>query len=462
MREGNDSNKMEVMNRREALLIIGKEGKMMRRKNVVLFSITFISLMLLVATTLFAQVKEVKIGVLYPLSGAAAAIGRDLQRAAEMTAEELVNSKKPDIDILMTKWGGIPNLGGAKLKLIFADHRGEPDRGADLAKRLIEDDKVVGLMGAYHSSVTKTVSAVAERYGVPMINDSSTSPDLTRRGFKWFWRVTPHDEYFTKDLFELLKGLTEGKVKGVKSVPKDQIKNLAYACENTEWGSSVGKTIEAYAKEYGFDIVKGLLYSANAPDLTSEAQALIAAKPDCMLFACYLSDSLLMIRTLKGMKAAPRFFWGQNAGFEMADFHKTLGADINGVLTRTVFIDKLAKVKKVAGQINDLYKKKYGDELTGATGRSVVGVQTWAYVLNRAGSTDPKAIQKACNEINIPGYELVMPWEGIKFDATGQNILGKGLIGQYQLTREGKISLEIIFPFDLATANMVYPFPGWK
>ena len=136
----------------------------------------------------------------------------------------------------MSKWGGIPSLGNAKIKLIFADSRGEPDRGADLAKRLIQDDKVVGLMGAYQSAVTKTVSAVAERYGVPMINDSSTSPDLTRRGFKWFWRTTPHDEYFDKDLFELLKGLTEGKVKGVKAVPKDQLKNLVYACENTEWG----------------------------------------------------------------------------------------------------------------------------------------------------------------------------------------------------------------------------------
>jgi branched-chain amino acid transport system substrate-binding protein len=416
---------------------------------------------LIVSSSLFAAEKEINIGVIYPLSGAAAAIGRDLQRAAELTAEELVNNKNPNVDIPMAKWGGIPNLGGAKIKLIFADHRGEPDRGADLAKRLILDDKVVGLMGAYHSSVTKTTSAVAERYGIPMINDSSTSPDLTRRGFKWFWRTTPHDEYFTKDLFELLKGLTEGKVRGVKAIPKDQLENLAYAFENTEWGSSVAKTVEAFAKEYGFNIVKGLLYSANAPDLTSEAQALIAAKPDCMLFACYLSDSLLMIRTLKGMKASPRFLWGQNAGFEMADFHKTLGADINGVLTRTVFIDKLARVKRVAGQINDLYKKKYGDELTGATGRSVVGVQTWAYVLNRAGSTDPNAIQKACNEINIPGDELVMPWEGIKFDATGQNILGKGLIGQYQW-KEGKIDLEIIYPFDLATANLVYPFPGWK
>jgi branched-chain amino acid transport system substrate-binding protein len=438
-----------------------KEDGMKPSKRIFIFLFVSILSILIVSPTLFAAEKEIKIGVIYPLSGALATIGRDLQRAAEFTAENLVNNKNPNVDVLMSQWGGIPNLGNAKIKLIFADSRGEPDRGADLAKGLILDDKVAGLMGAYQSAVTKTVSAVAERYGIPMINDSSTSPDLTRRGFKWFWRTTPHDEYFNKDLFELLKGLTEGKVKGVKSIPKDQLKNLAYACENTEWGASVAKNLEAFAKEYGFNIIKGLLYAGNSPDLSSEAQALIAAKPDCMLFASYLSDSLLMIRTLKGMKASPRFFWGQNAGFEMADFTKTLGVDTNGVLTRTVFIAKIAKVKRVAGQINELYKKKYGDDLTGATARSVVGVQTWAYVLNRAGSTDPKAIQKACNEIDIPGIELVMPWDGIKFDATGQNIKGKGLIGQYQL-KEGKIELEIIYPFDLATANMIYPFPGWK
>jgi len=424
------------------------------------FSVLILS-SVMVCSPLLAAEKEIKIGVIYPLSGALATIGRDLQRAAEFTAENLVNNKNPDVDVPMSKWGGIPGLGNAKIKLIFADSRGEPDRGADLAKRLILDDKVAGLMGAYQSAVTKTVSAVAERYGIPMINDSSTSPDLTRRGFKWFWRTTPHDEYFDKDLFELLKGLTEGKVKGVKAVPKNQLKNLGYACENTEWGANVAKDLEKFAKEYGFNIVKGLLYAGNSPDLSSEAQALVAAKPDGMLFASYLSDSLLMIRTLKGMKASPRFFWGQDAGFEMADFTKTLGGDTNGVLTRTVFIAKIAKVKKVAGQINELYKKKYENDLTGATARSVVGVQTWAYVLNQARSTDPKAIQKACNEIDIPGHELVMPWDGIKFDATGQNIKGKGLIGQYQW-KDGKAELEIIYPFDLATANMIYPFPGWK
>jgi branched-chain amino acid transport system substrate-binding protein len=433
---------------------------MKHKKTFLLPVIAFLSLLFIIPP-LFAQEKEIKIGVLYPLSGTAASTGKDLKRAAELTAD-IINNKTNGIDISMAQWEGIPSLKNAKIKLIFADHRGEPHLGADLAKKLILEDKVVGLMGAYQSSVTKTVSTVAERYGIPMINDSSTAPELTKRGLKWFWRTTPHDDFFNKDLFELLKGLTEGKVKGVKAVPGDQLKNIAYACENSEWGSSVAKSLDKFAKEYGFNITKKILYNSSSPDLTQEARALVSAKPDVMLFASYLPDALLMIRTLKDMKASTNFLWGQNTGFEMADFSKALGADTNGILTRTVFIAKITKVKKVAGQVNALYKKKYGDDLTGATARSVVGVQTWAYVLNNAASTAPKAIQKACNEIDIPANDLVMPWAGIKFDSTGQNILGRGLIGQYQKTREDKISLEIIYPFELATSNVIYPFPGWK
>jgi len=107
----------------------------MSRKQILFVFVLFLS-MVTMSSALFAAEKEVKIGVLYPLSGAAATIGRDLQRAAELTAE-IINNKTPGVDIPMAQWGGIPNLGGAKIKLIFVDHRGEPDRGADLAKRLI-------------------------------------------------------------------------------------------------------------------------------------------------------------------------------------------------------------------------------------------------------------------------------------------------------------------------------------
>jgi branched-chain amino acid transport system substrate-binding protein len=406
--------------------------------------------------------KTIKIGAIYPLTGGAAAAGRELRAGVEL-AVEIANNAMADIDMSMAKNAGIASMGGAKIEIIFKDHEGNPTLGADLAKKLILDDKVDGLLGCYHSSVTKTVSAVAEQYGVPMINGSSTSPALTQRGFKWFWRTTPHDVWFTRDLFEFLNGLTEGKVKGVAAVPKKDIMNLSSACEKTEWGSFVSELIQQFAKEYGYDLKKSMLYAKEAPDLSSEVRSLKASRADVMLFASYTSDAILMMKTMKAQKAEPKILWGQDAGFEVPEFRATLGDSVVGILTRTVFLPQVVQVKKVAGQVNALYKAKTGNDLTGASARSFTGLQTWVHVLEKAASTEPAAIQKAANELNIPGSELVVPWAGIKFstsgDEIGQNTLGSGLIGQYQKSADGQIVLEIVYPFDVASADMIYPFP---
>ena len=406
--------------------------------------------------------KTIKIGVIYPLTGGAAAAGRELRAGAELAAQ-IANSAMPDIDMTMAKNAGIKNLGGAKIELIFKDHEGNPTLGADLAKKLILDDKVDGILGCYFSSVTKTVSAVAEQHGIPMINGTSTSPPLTTRGFKWFWRTTPHDKWFTKDLFDLLKGLKEGKVKGVKAVPAEELNTIASACEKTEWGSNVSLMIQDWATQYGFKVRKALLYAKESPDLSSEVRSLKAARPGAMLFASYTSDAILMVKTLRAQKVKPKIIWGQDAGFEKPEFRDTLGDSIIGILTRTVFLPKVAELKKVSGQVNTLYKAKTGNDLGGASARAFTGLQTWVHVLESAGSTKPADIQKAANALNIPGDELVVPWAGIQFsssgDEIGQNVLGSGLIGQYQKGADGKISLEIVYPFDVASADMIYPFP---
>jgi branched-chain amino acid transport system substrate-binding protein len=304
---------------------------------------------------------------------------------------------------------------------------------------------------------------VAEQYGIPMINGSSTSPALTQQGFKWFWRTTPHDVYFTKDLFVFLKGLNEGKVKGVKPGKKKEISELASACEKTEWGSSVSELIEKFSKEYGFDLKRSLLYTDKATDLSSEVRSLKAVKPEAMLFASYTSDAILMVKTLKEQKVQPKLIWGQDAGFETPEFRSTLGDAIVGILTRTVFLPKVADVKPIAAKINAMYKAKTGNDLSGASARSFTGLQTWVAVLEAAGSTKPEAIQKAANSLHIRGEELVVPWAGIKFAASGpdqgQNELGSGLIGQYQKGKDGKVDMEIVYPFDVSSADMVYPFP---
>jgi branched-chain amino acid transport system substrate-binding protein len=419
---------------------------------------------LVMGTQVIFAAEAVKIGVIYPLTGGAAAEGRELRAGAELAAE-IANKSIPEIKMDMARRVGVASLGNAKIELIFKDHEGNPTLGADLAKKLIQDDKVIGIMGCYHSAVTKTVSAVCEEMGVPMINDSSTSPALTTRGFKWFWRTTPHDITFTRDLFDFLKGITEGKAMGIPAVPKAQIKTLAAACEKTEWGSQVSETIAVLSKENGFDLKKSLLYAAKSPDLSSEVRSLKSAKPDIMLFASYASDAILMMKTLKAEKAHPKMIWGQDAGFEAPEFRSTLGDDVVGILTRTVFAPQIGQIKDVSGQVNFLYKKNMGRDLSGASARAFTGVQTWVEVLEKAGSTAPAAIQKAANTITIPGEQLIVPWKGIRFAASGgdqgQNELGSGMIGQYQKNKEGEIVLEIVYPFDVATAKLIYPLKGF-
>ncbi|MDZ7700533.1 MAG: ABC transporter substrate-binding protein [Deltaproteobacteria bacterium] len=144
----------------------------------------------------------------------------------------------------------------------------------------------------------------------------------------------------------------------MKAVPREEINTLASACEKTEWGSHVSGLIEEFAKEYGFKLRKSLLYAAKSVDLSSEVRSLKAARPDVMLFTSYTSDAILMVKTLKAQKAHPKIIWGQDAGFEKPEFREALGDSINGILTRTVFLPKVVDIKKLAGQVNDLYKER--------------------------------------------------------------------------------------------------------
>ncbi|UCH07985.1 MAG: ABC transporter substrate-binding protein [Deltaproteobacteria bacterium] len=425
---------------------------------------TFISVFLVLSFAVMAPAKEIKIGVILPLSGALAPTGKSLKEGADLAAD-IVNGKYPDLKISIAQWEGIPSLGGAKIKLVYADHRADPGWGADQAKRLIEDEKVTGLFGCYNSAVTKTASVEAERAAIPFVNPDSTSPALTKRGLTWFWRVTPHETWFTADLFNFLDGLAAGKARGVGPVGKEQISTLAVAVENTEWGAASLTEIVKFAADHGYKIVESFRYPHKAADLKSEARRMMASKADCYLFAPYIADAILFIKTLKEMRATPKLIWGQDAGFIIPDFYKTLGAAVNGILTRDLFSPELGKVKPEAAKINAMYKERTGFDFSGSSARDFVGIQVWAHALNSAGSTDPQAIRKALNDLYISSDELIMPWKGVRFGSpfpgdTHQNELGSGVINQYQGWPDGK--LHVVYPFEFSTANLIYPFPGWK
>src|SRR6202166_4506966 len=138
-----------------------------------------------------ASAADVKIGAIYPLSGNAANAGRSALAAVQL-AVDIINNPHPDLSALPSVGpGGLSNLGGAKIVLISADHQGNPAEGQSQTLRLITQEKVVAIVGAYQSNVSFTATAVAERYGIPFIVGDSVALNIMSRGFKWVFRTTP-------------------------------------------------------------------------------------------------------------------------------------------------------------------------------------------------------------------------------------------------------------------------------
>ncbi len=399
-----------------------------------------------IALTASAQ-EEIRIGAIYPLTGAAASTGLEMKNALEM-AVDLINNGSQGLNLPLSEGKGLPRLKGAKIKLIFADHQANPQVGATEAERLITQEKVVALIGCYHSNVTLTASAVAERYGIPFLSAESSSVTLTQRNLKWFFRTTPHDEVFVANFFEFFKDLE--KKKGVKP------KRIALMNENTLFGSDTTKLEEKFAAEQGYNIVEKVVYPAKSAQLTSEVQRLKAANPDLIMQASYVGDAILSMKTYKELGLNPDAILANNAGFNDSEFLKTLGKDGNYVLSREVWALDLTSRNPLIKQANDIYAKKYNTDFNGNSARSFTGIYALADAINRAGTTQPEAIRKALGETNIPGSKLIMPWAGIKFDATGQNTLGSGIIVQ---VLDGK--RVTVWPFDLASKEVVWPMPSW-
>ena len=72
----------------------------------------------------------------------------------------------------------MPGLGGAKIRLVFADHQGDPQKGRAEAERLITQEKVCAIVGTYQSAVAVTVSQICERYQIPFLSADNSSPSL--------------------------------------------------------------------------------------------------------------------------------------------------------------------------------------------------------------------------------------------------------------------------------------------
>jgi len=393
-----------------------------------------------------AQANEIRIGIMMPLSGPAAKSGQETLEGAKL-AYDIVNGSH-DIPLPFAKTQGIPSKNGAKIRLIIEDHGGRPERGAAIAERMITQDKVHILQGAFHSAVAAPASQVAEKYGIPFVTGGSESPALTERGFKTFFSVTPTANDIARDFFTFIQDMSREK--------KVQLKTLAVIHVNDNWGSSLAQASERMYKQYGFEKLSTISYSPQVSDLRSEVLKLKSDTPDVLLQASFDSDAILAVRSYQALAFTPKAILAMGASFATPDFIKALGKNADYAFSHTKFDAALIQKRKAAGDVSRMFEQRAGKAIWDAPAREFTASMTIADALQRAKSLSPEDILAALRETNIDGADTISPYKGVKFNEKGQNILATGLITQIQGGQHHPV-----WPKELATKEYVFPAPAW-
>ncbi len=213
--------------------------------------------LLLVCGSAWAQ-DAIKIGVVGPRTGPAAATGAAFEEGIKL-ATEYVNSK-----------GGVM---GKKLEIVFEDTAGAPDKAASGFERLVTRDKVVMVLGESHSSSALAEIEVANRMKIPFIVVEAWADEITSKNYRYVFRAGPSNS-----------GVVNKTI--AKWVVHEKFKKAFIVAENTDWGIGIGKLTENAIAKAGVPS-ESMITERNSQDHYVELTKIKAFKPDVVLAYIY-------------------------------------------------------------------------------------------------------------------------------------------------------------------------------
>ena len=397
-------------------------------------------------TAAAADAKEVKIGILLPLTGSSAEMGKLSKNGIELAITTIIAQ------------GGIKSLGGAKLVPTYADSSGKPETGVTEIERLIVKDKVNALLGPYNSNVAAPTAEVAEKYSMPYMLTNAVADGILQKGYKYVWRANQSSSGNAIDLIGFLSDL--GKKSG------KPVKNIALVYESTDWGNSSAEALKKVAQEAGINVVAAMDYPANTADMTSIVVKLKSLNPDVVIPMSYLNDALLFTRTAQEMRMNSAILAG-GGGFSAPAFVDKAGKSADYVMTLSGWDpDILSSKAETSKKLNDDYKAKYGTDFSEYSANAWMSAMVLFGAIERAGSLAPDAIKAAVDATDIKAGDPALalhPYDGISFNRDVRGMKSQNSFARQVIVQVQNKKFRMIWPFDMAPKDvpLSWPVPAW-
>jgi branched-chain amino acid transport system substrate-binding protein len=333
--------------------------------------------------------------------------------------------------------GGV-NVGDTKTKvqLVQYDYQSDGQRAAQLAEKLITDDKVDVLFSPFGSGHTKIVATIAARYEIPVIACAASSESVFDQNSGYlFGTLSPNVGLFSP----MVKHFQE-------KMPT--LKKLAVLGRDDVFPKATAQGISAAAKNAGLDVVYDQLYAVGTMDHSAAVSAIKAANPDWVYVTGYTQDLILARKQLSdlGVKAP---IVTMVAGPAYKEYTDGLGNLANGV-TSSSWWHHATNYKGIGvwPTTADFYKefvakaKSDPDYVHASCAAAVVVLQD---AIERAGSADKKKVRDALAATNVGTF-----YGPVKFSANGMNEVRDLPIIQVQ-----DKSIKVLHPADIKDGEMV-------
>ena len=316
---------------------------------------------------------EIVIGGLAPLTGSVAQYGVAVDNAVKMAVDD-INAK-----------GG---LLGKRIKYISYDEKGDPTEATNAYTRLVDQDKIVALIGDVTSAPCEAVAQQAARDKLPMITPSGTSEAITTYGENVF-RACFIDPY-------------QGQLMASYASKKLNAKTAAILFDNGDpYSSGIADAFEAAAKALGMTITNKEGYASKSTDFNSELTKIKAGNPDVLLLPVYYNDVVLIAKQAKDQ--------GLTATLLGADGWDGVAAQLDAasadVVKNAYFCSQYSASSSDPALQNFLktYKEKYNEEPNMFAVLGYDAMQIMAAAIEKAGTTNSAAVIKALRETNYKG-----------------------------------------------------------
>jgi branched-chain amino acid transport system substrate-binding protein len=407
--------------------------------------------------------QTLKIGLLAPLTGPDGTAGVEAQRGAQLAAD-VINGLNPSIPLPLAAEAGLPNLGGAKVSVVPANTTPKADlvNGAQViagtaVTKLVSDDGVQALIGAYDPQVTEYASQRSERYEIPFVNADSPATFLTEAGRDWFFRIGPTWRSSGEAFFSLLQAQKVGQGANAGDGQNASRGKIDVLYANDKAGQDVVTTIKELAAEAGLPEPTTHSFAEDGSDIGAQVGLVKQDNPATLFLYATPATVQPLLQAFTALQFKPKAAMSFSLGYLSADAFDSQAATADGLLRSVSWSIEAADRNPAARAVTALYQRRFNSQMTEAAASAFTAVMTVAQAANNAGTTDNQRMRSALLSLNVPGEQTIMPWAGIQFDETHQNVLAQTLIEQY-INKE----IKIVYPSDAAArgATVTYPAPN--